>query len=51
MADVLTQYVTIPRNNIHNDVPIPRNNIDDFCHLAEESKRLPERGQRWPKCI
>ena len=43
---ILTQYVTIPRINIHNDVPIPRNDIDDFCHLAEELKRIPERGQR-----
>ena len=38
---ILTQYVTIPRNNIHNDVPILRNTIDDFCHtLSSNSTRM-----------
>ena len=51
---IFTQHVPIPRNNIHNDVPILRNlrnNIDNFCHLAEELTRLPERGQKRPKYI
>ena len=54
---ILTQYVTIPRNNIHNDVPIPRNNfhnnvpipgnnIDDFNKEPLDLHKLFQRSKQ-----
>lgn len=42
----MTQYVTIPRNNIHNDVPIPRNNIDDFNKEPLDLHKLFQRSKQ-----